>query len=71
MIVVNGRKVEVIMTRKEELFAYYKSVKDRAVCVTLFIKMPTGETEVISNSNIEAKMAYIDKTYDDELVHSG
>ena len=59
------------MTRKEELFAYYKSVKDRAVCVTLFIKMPTGETEVISNSNIEAKMAYIDKTYDDELVHSG
>ena len=45
------------MTRKEELFAYYKSVKDRAVCVTLFIKMPTGETEVISNSNIEAKMA--------------
>ena len=71
MIVVKGRKVEVIMTRKEELFSYYESVKDRAVCVTLFIKMPTGETEVISNSNIDAKMAYIDKTYDDELVHSG
>lgn len=59
------------MTRKEELFAYYESVKDRAACVTFFIKMPTGETEVISNSNIEAKMAYIDKAYDDELVHSG
>ncbi len=36
------------MTRKEELFAYYVSVKDRAVTVwtVSFIKMPTGETEV-------------------------
>lgn len=59
------------MTKKEKLFADYESVKDRAVCVTLLIKMPTGETEIISNPNLEAKMAYIDKTYDDELVHSG
>ena len=59
------------MTKKEKLFANYEKVKDKAVCVTLLIKMPTGETEVISNPNLEAKMAYIDKTYGDDLVHSG
>ena len=32
---VYGRIVEVNMTRKEELFSDYESVKDKAVCVTL------------------------------------
>ena len=70
MIVVNGRKVEVIMTRKEKLFADYEAVKDKAICVTLMVRMPGGEIEVISNSNVEDKMAYIDRTYDDDLVHA-
>ena len=70
MIVVNGRKEEVIMTRKERLFADYEAVKDKAICVTLMVRMPGGEIEVISNSNVEDKMAYIDRTYDDDLVHA-
>lgn len=70
MIVVNGRKVEVIMTRKEKLFADYEAAKDKAICVTLMIRMPGGEIEVISNSNVADKMAYIDRTYDADLVHT-
>lgn len=70
MIVVNGRKEEVIMTRKERLFADYEAVKDKAICVTLMVRMPGGEIEVISNSNVEDKMAYIDRAYDDDLVHA-
>lgn len=70
MIVVNGRKEEVIMTRKERLFADYEAVKDKSICVTLMVRMPGGEIEVISNSNVEDKMAYIDRTYDDDLVHA-
>ena len=55
MIVVNGRKEEVIMTRKERLFADYEAVKDKAICVTLMVRMPGGEIEVISNSNVEIR----------------
>lgn len=58
------------MTRKEKLFADYEAVKDKAICVTLMIRMPGGEIEVISNSNVADKMAYIDRTYDDDLVHA-
>lgn len=58
------------MTRKEELFAEYAKVKDKVSNITLFIKMPTGETEIISNPRVLEKMAYIDKTYNDNLVHS-
>lgn len=58
------------MTRKEELFAEYAKVKDKVSNITLFIKMPTGETEIISNPRVLEKMAYIDKTYNDDLVHS-
>ena len=32
--------------------------------------MPTGETEIITNSNVKNKIAYIDKIYDNNLVHS-
>lgn len=58
------------MTRKEELFAEYAKVKDKVSNITLFIKMPTGETEIISNPRVPEKMAYIDKTYNDNLVHT-
>ena len=58
------------MTRKEELFAAYEAVKDKAICVTLCVRMPGCEIEIISNTNVEEKMAYIDRTYDDDLVHS-
>jgi len=30
--------------------------------------MPTGETEIISNPRVLENMAYIDKTYSDNLV---
>jgi len=58
------------MTRKEELFVEYAKVKDKVSNITLFIKMPTGETEIISNPRVPEKMAYIDKTYNDDLIHS-
>lgn len=39
--------------------------------IILYIHMPTGEQETIVNPNVEAKMAYIDKTYNEDLVHNG
>jgi hypothetical protein len=57
------------MTRKEELFAEYAKVKDKVSSVTLFVHMPTDETEIISNPRVLEKMAYVDKTYNDDLVH--
>lgn len=56
---------------KKELFEMYEEAKKKDIaCVVLFIHMPTGETEAITNSNVEEKMKYIDKTYDENLVHS-
>lgn len=60
----------MIITRKEELFAEYARVKNKVSNITLFIHMPTGEIEIISNSRVPEKMGYIDKTYNDNLVHS-
>lgn len=60
------------MTKKQELFKAYQEIKCKALdCVTLFIHMPTGETESIVNPNVEEKMKYIEKTYNDDLVHVG
>lgn len=59
------------MTKKEELLKNYEELKDKGIeCMCLFIHMPTGETEVITNPNVAEKMAYIDKTYDDDLNHA-
>lgn len=59
------------MTKKQELLKAYEEMKEKGIeCVTLFIHMPTGETESIVNPNVEEKMKYIDKTYNDDLVHS-
>ena len=35
--------------------------------ITLFVQMPTGEEEMIHNPNIAAKLAYIEKAYDEDL----
>ncbi len=35
--------------------------------ITLFIKMPTGEEEMIHNPNIKAKLDYIESAYDEDL----
>lgn len=35
--------------------------------ITLFVQMPTGEEEMIHNPNIAAKLAYIEKAYDEGL----
>ena len=38
--------------------------------IFLYIHMPTGETETIVNPNVEEKMKYIDRTYNEDLVHA-
>ena len=51
---------------KKELFEMYEEAKKKEIaCVVLFIHMPTGETEAITNPKVEEKMKYIDKTYDE------
>ena len=35
--------------------------------ITLFVQMPTGEEKMIHNPNIAAKLAYIEKAYDEDL----
>ena len=56
--------------KKCELMKRYEEVKDNVESIVLFIHMPTGETEIISNPNVKEKIAYIDKTYNDDLIHS-
>ena len=58
------------MTRKEELQNTFKNLKGNPIQITLWISMPTGETEIIVNPNVIDKMIYIDRTYNDDLVHS-
>ena len=55
---------------KQELMKQYEEVKDNVDSITLFIHMPTGETETITNPNVKEKMSYIDKTYNDDLIHN-
>ena len=58
--------------KKLELFEQYeelKAKKEDIDCIILYIHMPTGEEEVIVNPNVAEKMQYIDKTYNDDLVH--
>lgn len=58
------------MTKKEELIRDYESMKENCVALTLWIHMPTGELEMITNPNVVEKMKYVEKTYTDELVHT-
>lgn len=58
------------MTKKQELLKAYEEVKGKVLdCIVLDIHMPTGETETITNPNLEEKIKYIEKTYNDDLVH--
>ena len=58
------------MTKKEELIRDYESLKENCIALTLWIHMPTGEIETITNPNVVEKMKYVEKTYTDELVHT-
>lgn len=58
------------MTKKEELIRDYESMKENCIALTLWIHMPTGEIEMITNPNVVEKMKYVEKTYTDELVHT-
>lgn len=56
--------------RKQELldlYDQYKNVED--LRIQLAIHMPDGSTESIYNTKAHNKMEYIDKTYNDNLVH--
>lgn len=58
--------------KKAELFKEYQELKDSgeiADLIILRIHMPTGEQEIICNHNVEEKMKYVDKTYNEDLVH--
>lgn len=59
--------------KKSELFKEYKGLVDAGKeidCIILSISMPTGEVETIINPNVVDKMEYIDKTYNEDLVHA-
>lgn len=58
------------MTKKEELIRDYEALKENCIALTLWIHMPTGEIETITNPNVVEKMKYVEKTYTDELVHA-
>lgn len=60
------------MTRKEEFNSKYEEmVSNGSVeCISLFIRMPSGELELIVNDNVENKVNYINSAYNDDLVHN-
>lgn len=57
---------------KAELMKQYEEAKTEGdiESISLFIHMPTGETETITNPNVEEKLKYVEKTYNDDLVHA-
>ena len=58
------------MTKKQKLQNDFKNLKGNPIQIKLWISMPSGETEIIINPNVIDKMIYIEKTYDDNLVHN-
>jgi hypothetical protein len=59
--------------KKSELFSEYRDLVKQGKDIDniiLYIHMPTGEQEVIVNPNVDQKMQYIDKTYNDDLIHA-
>lgn len=56
------------ITKKQQMLNDCKEAMGRDNAgITLFIKMPTGEEEMIHNPCIATKMAYIEKAYDEDL----
>lgn len=56
---------------KQKLFKEYQDYLDQGIApdmIILDLHMPGGEIEHIVNPSVAAKMDYIDKTYDDNLV---
>lgn len=55
--------------KKQELMKRYQDLMEAGkeiYFIMLYIHMPTGEQETIINPNVEAKIAYIDKTYNED-----
>ena len=60
--------------KKQELMKRYQDLMEAGkeiYFIMLYIHMPTGEQETIVNPNVAEKMAYIGKTYNENLVHAG
>lgn len=56
----------------KELNKEYEKVKCKDInSIILYIHMPSGEEETIVNPNVEEKIDYINKTYDENLIHKG
>lgn len=58
---------------KKELFDKYQAEKATGAdidSIILYIHMPGGEEEIIINPDAPSKLAYIDRTYDENLVHA-
>lgn len=57
--------------KKQTLFDSYSSDENKAdiTGIKLFIHMPSEETEIIINPKVKEKLDYIDRTYNDDLVH--
>lgn len=60
--------------KKSELFEEYQAMLDKGEQpdqIILYIHMPNSENpEIILNQDVADKMAYIDRTYNDDLVHA-
>lgn len=58
--------------KKQVLFDSYLSDENKndITGIKLFIHMPSEETEIIINPKVKEKLDYIDRTYNDDLVHS-
>lgn len=56
--------------KKAELIATVEAAlaEGGVLGIALMIHMPTGETEIIENPNVPAKLAYIQRAYNDDLV---
>ena len=61
-----------MISKKQRLLEEYKEFLEKGVNIkeiTLYIHMPSGEIETITNPNVKDKIRYIENTYDDNLVH--
>lgn len=60
------------MTKKEAFKQAYQAAMAKGLVdlVVLYIHMPDESEEVIINSSPQAKVDYVEKTYNDDLVHA-
>lgn len=57
--------------RKEDMIREVEQAiaEGNVLGIVLMVHMPTGETEIIQNPNVEEKIKYITGAYDDDLRH--